>query len=89
MHLVAFGCIFPGVSFGGGGWGVAFWGWNGWDFSIFVAFCAIFGPFCDLLRRFGGRVWGDKWGNFFITLPFPTISAHLVGVQLWGRGLKW
>ena len=46
LHLVAFGCIFPGVSFGGGGWDVAFWGWQGRDFSIFVAFWGRFATFC-------------------------------------------
>ena len=28
-------------------------------------------------------------GNFFYFPPFPPISPHLVGLQLWGWGLKW
>ena len=40
-------------------------------------------------RDYGVHFWGEKWGNFFYNLPFPAISYHLVGVQLWGWGLKW
>ena len=88
LHLVAFGCFFPGFSFGGGGWGVAFWGWNGWDFSIFVAFCAILGPFCDILRRFGGalglsRCWALLAGDApTLTLPLRG-RGFFVSVAFW------